>query len=204
MVMFNTKAKRFILLVLLMSVVFLTMAQVNMTKQTGRVKTPSRMINGKLVPGHGIMDAVVQLKNMNKVTVRNKDGNFSFPLSQKSYTLLGVTKNGYQLVDMEICHDYKYSSEPLWILMETPEQQLMFKLSKEKQLRRNMTRKLEQREDEIEQLNISLKEKDELLQQVNKERNENEKIIDDLVKYYLTLDYDKLHAFSRHLNGLLE
>lgn len=202
--MFYTKAKRFILSVLLMFVVFWAMAQVNLTKQTGRVKTPSRMINGKLVPGHGIMDAVVLLKNMNKVTVRDKDGNFSFPLSQKSYTLLGVTKNGYQLVDMEICHDYNYSSEPLWILMETPEQQLMFKLSKEKQLRRDMTRKLEQREDEIEQLNISLKKKSELLQQVNKERSENEKIIDDLVKYYLTLDYDKLDAFSRQLNEYIE
>ena len=196
--------KRLILFIVFLPVIAIAMAQVNMTEQTGRVKTPSRIINGQLVPGHGIIDAVVQLKNMNKVTVRDKDGNFSFPLSQKSYTLLGVTKNGYQLVDMEICHDYNYSSEPLWILMETPEQQLMFKLSKEKQLRRDMTRKLEQREDEIEQLNISLKEKSELLQQVNKERNENEKIIDDLVKYYLTLDYDKLDAFSRQLNVFIE
>ena len=60
--------------------------------QYGYVKTKGRMVNGKLVPGTMIGNAVIQIKDRNDLISRN-NGVFSFPVtSGKSYLLLGARK----------------------------------------------------------------------------------------------------------------
>ena len=121
--------------------------------QQGYVKTKGRMVNGKLVPGQGLKGATVSIKGRTTVLVNGNDGAFSFPVTEAQFRVDSVKKKGYQLVDMEACpRSYKYSSNPLYIVMETPEQQLQDKLNAEKKIRRNLQKQLQEKEDEIEAL----------------------------------------------------
>ena len=189
------KSKRilYLSLFLLMSVV--SSAQT----QQGVVKTRGRMVNGVLQPGQGLQGATVQVKDRQAV-VSGAKGKFSFPLQTSTYLVQSVKKQGYQLVDMEACRNYQYSTDPLYLVMETPEQQQADQLVKERRLRRDLEQRLQQREDEVENLSVSLEEKNRLLQEINREREDNEKIIKDLSKYYATLDYDQLDDFQRKVS----
>lgn len=172
--------------------------------QQGYVKTKGRLVNGQLVAGKGIQNAVVAVKNRSAV-ISGTNGNFSFPISAQTFKLDSVNKKGYQLVDADaLSKPYKYSSNPLYLVMDTPEQQQADLLAKERKLRRDLQRRLQEREDEVEDLNVSLEEKNRLLQEINKERDDNEKIIKELSKYYATLDYDQLDDFQRKVNEFLE
>ena len=173
--------------------------------QQGIVKTKGRMVNGKLVQGQGLPGATVTIQGRTPVAVQNANGSFSFPIPGQTFRVTGVKKNGYQLVDLDaISKSFKYSSNPIYLIMEKPEQQQADLLAKERKLRRDLQRRLQQKEDEVETLNISIEEKNRLLQEINKERDENEKIIRDLSQYYATLDYDQLSEFQRRVSDLLE
>lgn len=171
--------------------------------QQGIVKTRGRMVNGVLKPGVGLQGATVQVKNRSAV-VSGANGKFSFPLRTNNYQLESVKKNGYLLVDQEACRSYQYSANPLYLIMEEPDQQLADQLDKEKKLRRELQKKILQREDEIDALNVSVEEKNRLLQDLNQQREDNEKIIKDLSRYYSTLDYDQLDAFQQQVSDCLE
>lgn len=171
-------------------------------KQSGVVKTRGRMENGKLVPGTPLPGATLKVNDGQIVLA--KDGKFSFPVKDGKYTLKSVSKQGYNLVDAEACRQYQYSKNPLTIVMEQPEQQRSDQLATERKLRRELQRRIQQREDEIDALNASVEEKNRMLVQLNKEREENEKIIETMAKYYATLDYDQLDAFQRQVSELLE
>ena len=172
--------------------------------QQGYVKTKGRMVNGQLVSGKSIQNAVVAVQGRSTV-LSQSNGNFSFSMSSPTFKLDSVSKKGYQLVDADaLSKPYKYSSNPLYLVMDTPEQQQADLLAKERKLRRDLQRRLQEREDEVEDLNVSLEEKNRLLEEINKERDENEKIIKDLSKYYATLDYDQLDEFQRTVTDLLE
>ncbi len=170
--------------------------------QSGVVKTRGRMVKGALVPGTPLSGATVQVDGCQ--TILAKDGKFSFPVKGGRYTLKSVTKQGYSLVDAEACRQYQYSKNPLTIVMEQPEQQRSDQLATERKLRRELQRRIQQREDEIDALNTSVEDKNRMLVQLNKEREENEKIIETIAKYYATLDYDQLDAFQRQVSELLE
>ena len=171
--------------------------------QQGIVKTRGRMVNGKLQPGKGLADATVDLKDRSAV-ISKDDGTFSFPLRTKTYLVKKVTKKGYQLVDMEALRERQYSADPVYLVMETPEQLLADQLAQEKKQRRQLQKRIQQREDEIENLNVTLEEKNRLLQELNKEREDNEKIVKDLAQYYSTLDYEQLNDFQRQVSNYLE
>ena len=170
--------------------------------QSGVVKTPGKMINGKLVPGTLLSGTTVQVEGRQAVVAKN--GKFSFPVKDGKYILKSVSKQGYQLVDAEICRQYSYSATPLQIVMEEPDKLQSDQLAKERKLRRELQRRLQQREDEIEAMNIAVEEKNRMLVQLNKEREENENIIESMAKYYSTLDYDQLDAFQQSVSALLE
>ena len=173
--------------------------------QQGIVKTKGRMVNGKLVQGQGLKGATVTIQGRTPVAVQNANGSFSFPIPGQTFRVTSVKKNGYQLVDLDaISKSFKYSSNPIYLIMEKPEQQQADLLAKERKLRRDLQRRLQQKEDEVETLNVSIEEKNRLLQEINKERDENEKIIRDLSQYYATLDYDQLSEFQRRVSDLLE
>ena len=172
--------------------------------QQGYVKTKGRMVNGQLVPGKGIQNAVVVVHGRSTV-LSQSNGNFSFSMPAQTFKLDSVSRKGFQLVDADaLTKPYKYSTNPLYLVMDTPEQQQADLLAKERKLRRDLQHRLQEREDEVEDLNVSLEEKNRLLEEINKERDDNEKIVKELSKYYATLDYDQLDDFQRTVTDLLE
>lgn len=188
-----------ILITLLVTVSFTASAQT----QQGIVKTRGRMVNGILQRGKGVPDAMVQIKEHSSVK-SEKDGTFSFPLRTKNYLVESVKKQGYQLVDNDACRNYKYSEEPVCLVMETPEQQRSDLLAAERKIRRNLQRQLQEREEEIEVLKVSQKEKDSLLHIVYQQQTNNEKLINEMAKRYSTLDYDQLDEFYRQVSLYIE
>ncbi len=197
--------KKLLLLCAAMTLCLLATAQT----QQGYVKTKGRMVNGKLVPGQGLKGAIVSVKGRTAVLVNNEEGAFSFPVPDGQYHLDSVKKNGYQLIDLDLCpRSYSASSNPLYIVMETPEQQLQDKLNAERKIRRNLQRQLQAKEDEIEALKednkISMEEYQKSLQQLYAEQESNEQLISDMAKRYSELDYDQLDEFYRQVSYCIE
>ena len=172
-------------------------------EQKGVVKSRGRMVNGKLVPGERIPDAVIQLADRS-VLSRKPDGCFSFPTRGQIFQVRSVKKEGYQLLDPQACREYTFSRDTLFLVMEPPQRQRADELAKERQFRRDLAKKLQEREEEIERMKLSLDEKNRLLTELNKQRDENETIIRDLARYYSTLDYDQLSNFQQQVANLLE
>ena len=177
--------------------------------QQGYVKTKGRMVNGQLVPGQGLKGATVSIKGRTAVLVNTDDGAFSFPIAESQFRLDSVKKKGYQLVDLDACpKTYRYSGNPLYIVMETPEQQLQDKLSAERKIRRNLKKQLQAKEDEIEALReenkISLEEYQRTMQKLYEEQESNEQLISDMAKRYSELDYDQLDEFYRQISYCIE
>ena len=177
--------------------------------QQGFVKTKGRLVNGKLVPGQGLKGATISVHGRNTVLVKSDDGAFSFPISESQFCLDSVKKKGFQLVDLDACpRAYKPSSNPLYIVMETPEQQLQDKLNAEKKIRRNLQKQLQDKEDEIEALKeenkISMEEYQKSLQQLYAEQESNEQLIRDMAQHYSELDYDQLDEFYRQVSYCIE
>ena len=174
------------------------------TQQRGIVKTRGRMVNGKLVPGIMLGNATVQIKGHNSIVSRT-DGGFSFPVSgAKAYLLQGAHKQGYQMVDAEACREYRPSATPLYIVMETPEQQRADYRQAQSRIRRNLQRQLQEREAEIEQLNIRQVQKDSLLDLLYQQQSDNEKLITDMARRYSEIDYDQLDDFYRQVSYSIE
>ena len=177
--------------------------------QQGFVKTKGRMVNGQLVPGQGLKGATVSVKGRTVVLVKSDDGAFSFPVTEQQFRLDSVKKKGYQLVDMDACpRAYSYSGNPLYIVMETPEQQLQDKLTAERKIRRNLQKQLQEREDEIEALKeqqqISDEEYRQALQKLYADMESNEQLISDMATHYSELDYDQLDEFYRQVSYYIE
>lgn len=174
------------------------------------MKTKGRMdAKGNLIPGQGLKGTTVSIQGRTAVLVNNDDGAFSFPVTTEQFRLDSVKKKGYQLVDMEACpRSYKYSSNPLYIVMETPEQQLQDQLTAERKIRRNLQRQLQQKEDEIEDLKanqqISDEEYRQALQKLYQDQENNEQLIKDMAKRYSELDYDQLDEFYRQVSYFIE
>lgn len=172
--------------------------------QQGVVKTRGRLVNGVLQPGKGLAEATVQVAGRQPVLTHGNDGNFSFPVTGQKFRVQKVQKQGYQLVDYGVCTEYRYSENPLRLVMETPQQQQADLLAKERTLRRNLERQLQQREDEVDALNVSLEKKNRLMEEIKQQREDNEKIISDLAQYYSRLDYDQLDEFQQSVSDCLE
>lgn len=197
--------KRLILLSFAMMLGIMLQAQ----NQQGYVKTKGRMVNGKLVHGQGLKGATVSIKGRTTVLVNSDEGSFSFPVTELQFHLDSVRKKGYQLVDLDLCpKTYKFSSNPLYIVMETPEQQLQDKLNAEKRIRRNLQKQLQDKEDEIEALKegnkISMEDYHKALQKLYEEQESNEQLISDMAKRYAELDYDQLDEFYRQVSYCIE
>ena len=171
--------------------------------QTGIVKTRGRMVNGQLVRGKGIPDATVQLADRS-VLSQKSSGVFSFPVKGQVFQVKSVKKSGYQLLDPQACREYALSRDTLYLVMDTPDQQRFDELEKERNLRRKLEKKLQEKEEEILSKNITLEEKNRLLNEINWQREQNEKIIGELAQVHATCDYDQLDDFQRRVNLLVE
>jgi len=173
--------------------------------QQGFVKTKGRMVNGQLQAGNKLSGAVISVRGRSAV-LSQSNGQFSFPVGGKTFMLDSVRKKGYQLVDAEAAsRTYAVSANPLYLLMETPEQQQADLLAAERKIRRNLRRQLDDKEAEIESLrNASQAEKDSLLRILYQQQSNNEKLIADMAKRYATLDYDQLDEFYRQVTYFIE
>ena len=142
------------------------------------MKTRGRMVNGQHVRGQGLQGAMVVVQGGNKVVTQSSNGAFSIAVPSKTFLVQSVQKKGYQLVDADATtKPYQLSSNPLYLVMETPEQQTQDRLDAERKLRRTLQRQLQEREDEIEAMQVSLAEKQRMLQQLYDDQKNNEKLI---------------------------
>ena len=193
----------------LLSAVMMLGIMLSAQTQQGYVKTKGRMVDGKHVPGQGLKGATISIKGRTAVLVNADNGAFSFPVAEAQFRLDSVKKKGYQLVDMDVCpKTYSYSSNPIYLVMETPEQQLQDKLTAERKIRRNLQRQLQEREDEIEALKeqqqISDEEYSQAMQKLYQDQENNEQLIADMAKRYSELDYDQLDEFYRQVSYYIE
>ncbi len=176
--------------------------------QRGYVKTKGRMVDGKLVHGQGLKGASVSVHGRSAVLVKGDDGAFSFTVTETQFRLDSVRKKGYQLVDMDaLSKTYRPSLNPIYLVMETPEQQLQDKLDTERKIRRNMQRKLEEREDEIESLYAKQKmDREEYQQALNKlyaDQQNNEMLISEMAKAYSRIDYDQIDELNQRISDAI-
>jgi len=184
-------------------ILLLTVLTAAAQTQQGVVKTRGRMVNGKHVAGKGLSGATVQVKGRSAVVSR-QNGAFSFPVPSQSFMVQSVTKQGYRLVDDDATRKpYQHSANPIYLVMETPEQQTQDQLDAERKLRRTLQRQLQQREDEIEAMSVSLQEKQRMLQQLYQDQQNNEKLIADMAKQYAAMDYDQMDALNQRISDAI-
>ena len=188
--------------ILLGSLVFASTTQQGIVKTKGRLNEDQTITKGVPLP-----DAFVTVQGAQTVS-SNKKGLFSVTLTSKDYYLKDVTKEGYVLCDADaLSHSYAYSPNPIYIVMETPAQQMEDKLIAERKLRRTLQRQLTQREEEIDSLKtkqqISDEEYRQQLQQIYAEQEENERLIKEMADRYASIDYDQLDEFNRQISALI-
>ena len=176
--------------------------------QQGFVKTKGRMVNGKHVAGKGLQGAVVALHGRSSVCVQNANGSFSFPVVGKNYTVQSVTKNGYQLVDADAAPKaYAYSSNPLYLVMETPEQQMEDLLEAEEKISKTLREQLKKARAELQQLkdNNIIMEEDyrRRIAQLMQNQLNNQKLISDMANEYAQMDYDQMDELKRQIKDAI-
>ena len=194
---------------LLLSIALLTGIMLSAQTQQGYVKTKGRMVDGKLIPGHGLKGASVSVHGRTTILVNSNDGTFSFPVPDAQFRLDSVRKKGYQLVDMDaLSKTYKHSANPLYLVMETPEQQLQDQLNAERRIRHNLREQLSKKEEEIERLRkqnkISQEDYQKNLQKLYSDQAVNEQLISEMAKRYSELDYDQMEEFYRQVSYHIE
>ena len=173
--------------------------------QQGLVKTPGRInADGEYVPGKGISNVLVKVKGANEVNSGNT-GCFSLKLLKTKFYLENVIKNGYVLVDNDVLSkEYSISPDTFKIVLAAPQEQLDAEVANYRRIRRNLTRQLQKREDEIEELYASNKilkaERDSALQQLYSAHANNEKLIKDMVERYSRIDFDNLDEYNRKIS----
>ena len=176
--------------------------------QQGYVKTKGRKgNNGAVVPGKRIVGATVQVKGSNAV-LTNANGVFSFPIPSSKFYIQNVKKQGYVPADPELLtKQYVFSTNPLILVLETPEQQTDDKLASERKIRRTLQRQLQQREDEIEDLKkqnkLTREQYQQALQQLYAEQETNEKLIGEMAERYAQIDYDLIDEFNMRISDCI-
>lgn len=172
--------------------------------QIGVVKTRGKIVNGQLVPGHGLKGTTVVVRHRTPILVNSENGSFSFPIPSKQFYVESVTKKGYLLVDAEACKTYQYSMNPICFVMDTPEQQLEDQIAAEKRIRHALQKQLQEKENEIEALKeqnkITQEEYHKSLLQLYTEQDNNEQLIKDMAAQYSKIDYDQIDEFYRQVS----
>ena len=170
--------------------------------QQGIVKTRGRLdAAGNLIPGTPLQGAMVSIKNTSS-SVTGNDGSFSFAVPSKMFYLTNVQKQGYLLCDRDLLNRvHQYSSNPIIVVMETPDNTMADRLAVEKRIRRTLQHQLEEREDEIEALKeqqkITDKQYHELIQKLYDKQSKNEDLIAEMAERYATLDFDEMDEFRQ-------
>lgn len=187
-----------------LSLLLLTTITLSAQTQQGYVKTKGRLVGGKHVKGQGLPGASVKIQKGNTVVVRNTDGSFSFVIPSQTFVIQSIKKNGYQLVDADqTSKPFWHSVNPIIIVMETPEQQLQDKLDAERKLRRTLQQQLQKREEEIDEMNVSIVEKQQLIEELYQNQQNNDKLISDMAMEYAQMDYDQMDELNQRISDAI-
>ena len=176
--------------------------------QQGYVKTKGRLAsNGTRIAGTRLSGAMVSVRGGNAVT-SGSNGTFSLSLSNSSYYLQNVQKQGYVLTDPDVLSkQYAYSKNPLVLVLETPGQQTDDRLAAERKIRRKLEDLLRQKEDEIdaqrEQNKLTEEQYRRLLQELNDQQESNTNLINEMAERYSKIDFDDLDEFNLRISNLI-
>ena len=194
--------KRVVLIVCFLASVSAGFAQT----QQGYVKTKGRLgSNGQVIAGVRLTGATVRLKGQNVVS--QASGTFSFVVSNKKYTVLDIQKKDYQLYDREQLRDYSYSSNPLILVLEKPEDRESDKLMAQQKISRTLRRQLQQREDELERLKeenkITQQEYQRVYNELYSDEKKNQELIESMAEKYASMDFDQMDEENRKIKTLI-
>ena len=176
--------------------------------QQGYVKTKGRLAsNGTRIAGTRLSGATVSIRGGNTVT-SGSNGTFSLSLSNSSYYLQNVQKQGYVLIDPDVLsRQYAYSKNPVVLVMEAPGKQADDRLALERKIRRKLEDQLRQKEDEIESLKeqhiVSEEEYRRQLQEIYAQQENNKKLISEMAERYSTIDFDEVDEFNLRISNLI-
>lgn len=176
--------------------------------QQGIVKTPGRLGgNGQVIPGNRLSGATIKVKGRNTV-MSNSCGEFSFPIPANKFFLDSVKLKNYVLVDPEAtARQYTYSTNPLILLMEKPDQQTDILLANEQTIRNTLQEKLQAKEAEIEALKkqnkITQEEYRKAMQQLFAEQESNEKLIKEMAERYSQIDFDQMDELNQRISDCI-
>lgn len=192
--------KRFTINILFLLSVLLLSAQT----QQGYVKTKGRLDkDGKVIAGVPLAEVAITI-NDSTVLISAADGTFSFSVQDNAYVVNDVHKNGYLLTDSGQLRSYRYSSNPLILVMETSEQQNEDRLMVERKINRTLRRTLRQRENELDSLKsanrITNEDYVKLYAQLYENEERNRKLINEMVERYAKVDFDQMDEFNREIN----
>ena len=176
--------------------------------QQGVVKTRGRMVNGRHVRGQGLPGATVAIRGGNNQLVRNANGSFSFPVPSKTYLVREVKKSGYQLIDADATtKPHTYSTDTLYLVMETPEQLLDDQLDAQERISKTLREQLKKARTEIQRLKdenkISEEEYRQRIAKLMQDQQNNQQLIADMAKEYAHIDYDLLDALNRRISDAI-
>lgn len=197
--------KSYFLIVCLFSSVFAGFAQT----QRGHVKTRGRLsASGTVVPGTRLSGATITFRGNNSA-VSGTNGAFTFAVSNKTFCITNVRKNGYQLYDNDLLgRDHKFSANELLVVMDTPDNVLADKLESERKIRKTLRKQLQEKEDELdalkEQQKISEEQYRTELQALYGAQENNEKLISEMAERYSTMDFDQLDDFQRRVAAYIQ
>lgn len=197
--------KRIMLFISLLLAFFMSMPLQAQTQQ-GYVKTKGRLgSNGQVIAGVRLTGATVRLKGQNVVS--QASGTFSFVVSNKKYTVLDIQKKDYQLYDREQLKEYAYSSNPLILVLEKPDERESDKLMAQQKISRTLRRQLQQREDELEQLKeenkITQQEYQRLYNELYSDEKKNQELIESMAEKYASMDFDQMDEENRRIKTLI-
>ena len=196
--------KKLILLSLCLLVATFAVAQT----QRGFVKTKGRMVNGQLVPGQGLPGATVNIQGGSSVGVRNANGSFSFLVPAKTFMVQSVQKIGYELVDPDVTtRPHQQSENDLYLVMETPEQQMEDQLEAEEKISRTLREQLNHARREITRLKeenkITEEEYRQRIAKLMEDQKNNKTLIEEMARQYAQMDYDQMDSLNQRISDAI-
>ena len=195
-------------LIIISMCVLLTATTAAAQVQRGVVKTKGRMVDGRHVPGKGLPGATVVVKGDNSVVVEHSDGSFNLTVSAKSFKLESVKKAGYVLVDADLLSKpFQCSENSIYLVMETPEQQLEDLLMAQEKINQGLKRQAQKILAENRRLRaenkISEEEYARNLQRIIAEQQDNGKLVEDMAARYAKMDYDQLDELGQRISNCI-
>ena len=200
------KAMKRLRLSLSLPLAFFMAMSLHAQTQHGYVKTKGRLgSNGQVIAGVRLTGTTVRLKGQNVVS--QASGTFSFVVSNKKYTVLDIQKKNYLLYDREQLKEYAYSSNPLILVLEKPDERESDKLMAQQKISRTLRRQLQQREDELEQLKeenkITQQEYHRLYNELYSDDKKNQHLIESMAERYASMDFEQMDEENRKIKTFI-